>query len=276
MRIRAQDSALADAGFLQNAAGTNQDACGYFRSVKYRVEANGAGRANTGSAENLHEGFDHRIRADFNIVIDHACGGIEDGDALSHQVMALAHAHLVVDERKLHTRIGAENFGGVFRFPDDDALPRLTQNLGHVREVVLAVRVGGRDFLNVREQLRNGKDVEAGIDFVDLFLCWAGRFFLDDGLDLGAASAFAQDAAVAGGVFEVGAEQSHRGLFVEMEVEQAGDGLRHNLRGVSGEDDHVIVFRERRLRDHKSVTGAALLGLQDEIDASRSNGAADT
>jgi hypothetical protein len=30
------------------------------------------------------------------------------------------------------------------------------------------------------------------------------------------------------------------------------------------------------LRDHESVAGAALLGLQDEIDASRSNGAADT
>ena len=75
------------------------------------------------------------------------------------------------------------------------------------------------------------------------------------------------DAAVAGGMVEVGAEQSHSGLFVEMEVEQAGDGLGRDLRGVAGENDDVVVGRERRLRDHESVAGAALLGLQDEIDA---------
>src|ERR1700728_2325398 len=101
MRIGTQDGAPSDAGFLQNAAGTNQDAVANFRIVNYRVGANAAGRANTGSAENLHKGFDHRVRADFNIVIDDASGGIEDGYALSHKVMALAHTHLGVDQRKL-------------------------------------------------------------------------------------------------------------------------------------------------------------------------------
>ena len=66
---------------------------------------------------------------------------------------------------------------------------------------------------------------------------------------------------------EVGAEQSHGGLLVEVEVEHAGDGLRRDLRSVAGENDDVVVGRERGLRDHQSVAGAALVGLQDEVDA---------
>ena len=60
-----------------------------------------------------------------------------------------------------------------------------------------------------------------------------------------------------------------------MEVEQAGDGLGRDLRGVAGENDDVVVGGERRLRDHQGVAGAALLGLQDEIDAGVCDGGAD-
>ena len=74
---------------------------------------------------------------------------------------------------------------------------------------------------------------------------------------------------------EVGAEQGHGGVLVEVEVEQAGDGLGGDLRGVAGENDDVIVGGECGLRDHQSVAGAALLGLQDEIDAGMGDGGAD-
>ena len=120
------------------------------------------------------------------------------------------------------------------------------------------------------------KDVEAGIDFVNFLLRGAGGFFFDDGLDFGAARGSCEYAAVAGGVVEVGAEQSHGGLLVEMEIEQAGDGLRRDLWRVAGENDHVVVGGECGLRDHESVAGAALFGLQDEIDARLAPAAART
>ena len=83
------------------------------------------------------------------------------------------------------------------------------------------------------------------------------------------------DAAISRGVVEIGAEQGHRSLLVEMEVEQLGDGLRRDLRSIAGENDHVIVGGERGLRDHQSVAGAALFGLQDEIHAGRRERGAD-
>ena len=140
-------------------------------------------------AQNLDERFDHRVGGDFDVVIDHAGGGIEDGDALGHEFMALAHADLIVDESEFGARVGAENFDRVFRLPDHDALPGLAQDPGHVGEVVLAVRVGGGEFRDLREQLRRGEDVEAGVDLVNVFLGGAGGFFFDDGLDFGAAVA---------------------------------------------------------------------------------------
>ena len=140
--------------------------------------------------ENLDERFDHGVGGDFDVVVDHASRGIEDGDALGHELLALSHADLMVDGGEFGEGVGAENFAGVFRFPDYDALPGLAQNPGHVGEVVLAVGIGGGEFLNVREQLGQSEDVEAGIDFVNLFLGGAGGFFFDDGLDFGAAGGF--------------------------------------------------------------------------------------
>ena len=61
-----------------------------------------------------------------------------------------------------------------------------------------------------------------------------------------------------------------------MEVEQGSDGLGRDLRGVAGENDDMVVGGERRLRDHQSVASAALLSLQDEIDAGVGDGGPDT
>ena len=79
---------------------------------------------------------------------------------------------------------------GVLGFPDDDALPGLAQNLGHIGQVVLRVGIGGGKLLDVLEQLRHGENVEAGVDLVNLFLGGAGGLFFDDGLDFRALRAF--------------------------------------------------------------------------------------
>ena len=74
---------------------------------------------------------------------------------------------------------------------------------------------------------------------------------------------------------EVGTEQGHRGPFVQVEIEQAGDGLGRDLRSVAGKNNDVVVGGECRLRDHQSVAGAALVGLQDEIDSGMGDDGAD-
>src|SRR5580700_5054160 len=108
-------------------------------------------------------------------------------------------------------RVGAEDFVGIFRFPDCDALFGAAQDTGHIGEVVLSVGVGGGKLLDVGEQLGQSEDVESGVDFMKCLLGGAGGFFFDDGFDLDAATIFANDAAVAGGVVEVGAEQGEGG-----------------------------------------------------------------
>jgi hypothetical protein len=93
-----------------------------------------------------------------------------------------------------------------FRFPDHDALPCFAQDFGHVGEVILAVRVGGGKLFDVANNCVHREDVESGVDLVNLLLRRAGGFFFDDGLNIGAAGLFANHAAVAGGMVEVGAE----------------------------------------------------------------------
>ena len=95
----------------------------------------------------------------------------------------------------------------------------MAQDTGHIGEIVLAVGVGGGEFLDVCKQLGQSEDVEAGVDFVNCLLGGAGGFFFDDGFDFGAVAIFSNDAAVAGGLVKVGAEQSEGGVLVEVEIE---------------------------------------------------------
>ena len=64
---------------------------------------------------------------------------------------ALAHAHLIVDVGQFGAGVAAQHFAGVFRLPDDHALPGLAQDLSHVGEVILAVGVGGGEFRRCAE-----------------------------------------------------------------------------------------------------------------------------
>src|SRR5580693_4916316 len=275
MRIRAEDGAGADVGFLENAAGTNEHACVDLGVANHGERADVAGGADARAAENLHGRFDDGVGGDFDFVIDYARCGREDGDTFGHELLALLHADLVIDGCEFGERVGAENFVRVFRFPDYDALFGTAKDTCHIGEVVLAVGIGGGKFLDVREQLGQSEDVEAGIDFVNCLLGGGGGFFFDDGFDFGAAIIFADDAAVAGGVVKVGAEQGEGGLLVEVEIEQAGDGLRRDLWGIAGENDDVVVGGECGLGDHESVARAALVGLQDEVDTGMRDDRAD-
>src|ERR1019366_10291013 len=108
----------AYAGFLQNAARTNENAVADFGIANHGIRANAAGGADTRFAQDLDERLDHRVGGDFDVVVDHAGSGKENSDALGHQFVALAQAHLIVDVGEFGPRVGAENFAGVVGFPD--------------------------------------------------------------------------------------------------------------------------------------------------------------
>ncbi len=90
----------------------------------------------------------------------------------------------------------------------------------------------------------------------------------------------AQDAAVAGGVGGDGGEDGHGGVLAEMDVADGGDGFGADEGDVAGEDEEM--FREGRagelevgLEHLHGVAGAALLGLEDELDAGGGDGGSD-
>ena len=49
------------------------------------------------------------------------------------------------------------------------------------------------------------------------------------------------------------------------------NGFGRDQRGVAGEHDDLVVGRESFAGNHEGVSGAALLGLQDEVDAGMGN-----
>ena len=82
----------------------------------------------------------------------------------------------------------------------------------------------------------------------------------------------AEDAAVAGGVGGDGGEDGHRGLLVEVQLADGGDGLGLDEGDVAGEDEEVLgdggAGDGEEGFDHlEGVAGAALLLLQDELDS---------
>jgi len=52
-----------------------------------------------------------------------------------------------------------------------------------------------------------------------------------------------------------------------MKIAQPPDCFRRDQWGVTRQNDNVVVAGQRLLRDHESVAGAALFGLEQELDA---------
>ena len=72
----------------------------------------------------------------------------------------------------------------------------------------------------------------------------------------------------AGGIYHLSTDRRDTiRALVEVEIEQTSDGLGCDLRRVTGQHNDMVIGRKFRLRHHQSVASAALLGLEDEIDA---------
>ena len=213
----------------------------------------------------LHVGLDHRVGRNLHVGINHAGCRIEHRDAVRHQLAALRQPHLVVDVGQFGAGIPAQNFARVRRLPCHHPLPRLAQHFRHIGQVVLGVGIVGRKFPDVCVEFLDRKNVETGIDLANLLLRRTRRLFLDDRLHLGATCSFPQHPAVSGRILQVGAQQCHRRLLLQMKIPQVSNRLRSNQRRVARKHNDVVVSRQRLACHHKRMAGAPLLGLQDEV-----------
>ena len=80
---------------------------------EHRVAADEAVFADSGFAEQLHEGLDDRVRADRDVGIDEDGLGLVDRDAVVHQFAGLALAENCVELRQLAAGVDAEYLAGV-------------------------------------------------------------------------------------------------------------------------------------------------------------------
>ena len=178
--------------------------------------------------------------------------------------MAGVEVHHLGDGVRAEDLVDAGATGG------DDALAFGDQQRGDVGEVELAAGVLVGEALEVGEERRGFEAVDAGVDLGGV-VGGLERLLLDDGCDFGRFWLLAEDAAVAGGV---------GGTAVRMVI--AARSARWNsmsARMVSGRMSGTSPESTRRLAgglcrelepglDHlHRVAGAALLGLQDELDA---------
>ena len=129
------------------------------------------------------------------------------------------------------------------------------------------VGIVGGEFADVTVELLYRENIEAGIDLANLFLRGAGGFLFDNRQHFRAAEFFPQHAAIAGGIFQVSAEQRHGGLLIKMKIQQARNRLRGNQRSISRKHDHMVVICEGFASHHQSMASTALLGLQNIVDA---------
>ena len=135
--------------------------------------------------------------------------------------------------------VGTEDLVDAVGLDGDYALALGYEHGGDVGEVELAVRVVGGEGIELAEERFGFEAVDAGVDFGCVELVWAEGLLFDDGYDFGAFRFEAQDAAIAGGIGWDGGEDGHRGLFLEMDVADGGDGLGADEGDVARENQEM-------------------------------------
>ena len=204
VRVRTDDRSGTDAGFIQNGAGTDQDTIADFRVLDHAIGANAAVASDPGAAQQLHEGFNDRVGPHLDIRIDDATLRIEDARAGIHEFAAFRHADESVDVHHLGARVTSQNLGWVGSLQSDHLGFCFAKHGGHVREVVLAMRIVGLQVANARVKRLDAKRVEAGVDLANFFLRGSRGLFFDNGFHFIALRALAQHSPIARRIFEFG------------------------------------------------------------------------
>ena len=229
----------------------------------------------------MDEGLEDRIRADLHLSIDDRSFRAEDGDALGHEAAGGGQAHGGVQVHHLLDGVGAQHFfsraGGADGY---DSFPVGGEQGGDIGEVQLAVGVVGGERVELREERGGTEAVDAGVDLRRGELVVCERLLLDDGLHLRRSIRDTEDAAVARGVGWYGGEDGHGRAFGEVEVAECLEGGGLDEGDVAREDKKVFrsglaACDEVLAKLLHGVAGAALLRLQDEVNAGGGCGGTD-
>ena len=117
------------------------------------------------------------------------------------------------------------------------------------------------------QQGGGAEGVDPGVDLRQRVLSGSESLLLDNGLDLGGAGRWAQDATVAGRVIGRGRQDGHRRLLGLMKAPKPRDSLGADQRRVAGEHQNVLVAGDGLAGALDGVAGAALLCLFNEANA---------
>ena len=206
-------------------------------------------------------GIEDGVGADLDGVVDIGARGIEHGDAVGHQPVQDAPAHDRGHRGELLSVVHAEALAGVLGDHRVEMVPALPEDLDHVGQVVLALRVPGGDARQGRPEAAV-EAVRAGADLADGALLGRGVAVLDDGHRQ---AALADHPAVARGIVELGGEEGRRRARLPVSLDEATErGLGHE-RHVAGQDqDGVAVVATGLPGLEHRVAGAQALALLDE------------
>ena len=206
------------------------------------------------------------VAADGGVGADPGLRGVDEGDALGHPVLVDAVARDGGELRELDAAVDAQAVAVVVAVEDGDCLAVAFEDLEHVGQIVLGLRVVVADLVDVRGELRAVEGVAAGVALEQRGgLLGRAVLLLDDALDLTIGAQL--DAAVA--------ERIGRGHGHDGAGELAGsDGLRELGDGVGGDERQVAVEHDDGAlrdaagleRDLYGVAGAQALGLLDALD----------
>ena len=206
------------------------------------------------------------VGADGGVGADPSLRGVDEGDALGHPVLVDAVARDGGELRELDAAVDAQAVAVVIAVEDGDCLAVTLEDLEHVGQVVLGLRVVVADLVNVGGKLRAVEGVAAGVALQQRGgLLGRAVLLLDDALDLAVGAQL--DTAVAK---RIGRGHGHDGAG-EL---AGGDGLRELGDGVGGDERQVAVEHDDGAlrdaagleRDLDGMAGAQALGLLDALD----------
>ena len=213
-----------------------------------------------GLAPELHRGMNGDVAADLDLRPNPDARRVHAVHAVvAHQRKHYPVAHDARRVRKLYLVVDAEELLRVVRVDRLDLSAARRDERERVGEVILALRVLARYFVDYRDERRGAEYVHAAVDLVDGALRFRRVLMLDDA----DAAVFCYHAAVAGRVCEREAEEAAVVAARYMAFSKIFESFGGYERSVAREHEHVFIRAPPLLRELRRVARAALFALPD-------------
>ena len=207
----------------------------------------------------------HGVAADGGVRANPSLGGVDEGDALSHELVVDAVAGDGGELSQLGARVDAKAVAVVFAVVDAHGMAGGFKDLEHVGQVVLALRVIAGDIAYVGGKQGAIEGIAPGVAFKKLRgLLRRAILLLDDARDH--TVAIELDAAVAKGVGRGHGEDGGRKRSVRYGLGEHANGIGLDKRKVAVEDHHGTGIDAASVQsDAHSMAGAQALGLLNSL-----------